>query len=271
VPVPVPCPAVPWQCHPLAQGQLLWFPAGHFSPGTANSAKGFQSRAARKPGPGRLLARARHPSGKGAAGKGHQAGDRALSLGSLGQAKAAGVQPLPRRQRCGGEQSPQIVLRWPRYWYGNFLHQSLTAHGSLPLVQLLGAAWGSSIAQGQALSFPAGWGLERGAVPSLGLHPQRHPRAAGCLAASQHPRLMAAARLVEVVVWALGGLARSDVSRWDLCLLPGVALGGSPVSLDPTPPTQRSCGSDIPARPLLLHTRQRAREGSPSWGKQQET
>lgn len=45
--------------------------------------------------------------GTRATGKGHQAWDRALSLC---QAKAAGVQPLPCHQRCGGEQSPQILL-----------------------------------------------------------------------------------------------------------------------------------------------------------------
>lgn len=64
-------------------------------------------------------------------------------------------------------------------------------------------------------------------MPSQGLHPWGCPIAVGHLAASQHPWLMARAQLVEEVLLAWSGLAWTDVTQRDPCLLPNVAFGWS--------------------------------------------
>lgn len=106
-------------------------------------------------------------------------------------------------------------------------------------------------------------------MPSLGLHIRGHPGAVGCLAASQHPWLMAGAQLVEVVLLALGGLAWTDAIQQDPCLLLSVAFGESHVliRLDPAPPSQSSYGSDIPAASSHHTTVAACQGGQPQLGK----
>lgn len=254
VPLHVPCPAVPWQCHPEAQRQVLTLPAGPFGPGTANSAKD-------SPAPSCLQTWrchwSRRAAGTGAAGKGHQAGDGALYLG---QAKAAEVQPLPHHQRHGGEQSPQILL-----------HVAVISVRKLP-PSIINHTW--LPARGTALGAPP--------LPRDGHRASRW--SAGPCPAWAHPP-WAIPELWDAW-WHLGVLGKMAGAQvvevalpWfstDRCEAVGslLAFGGSHGldPPDPTPPTQSFCGSDIPVWPLLLHKqRQRAREGSPGRGKQQET
>lgn len=179
VPLPVPCPAIPWLCHPEAQRQALMLPARHFGPGTAYSAKNF-------PAPRCLQTWhchwSRQAAGMGATGKGHQAGNRALSLG---QAEAAGEQPLPRHWRCEGEQSPQTLLLHVAVIWVWKLPPSIINHAWLP-------ARGTALAQlpcpGVGAELPSSMqGWSRGPCPAQVCTPRAIPEMWDGLAASQHP------------------------------------------------------------------------------------
>lgn len=174
-----PLPSRPLAVPPEAQRQAMMLPARHFGPGTAYSAKSF-------PAPHCLQTwhchRSQQAAGMGATRKGHQAGNRALSLG---QAEAAGVQPLPRHRRCEGEQSLQTLL----------LHVAVISVRKLP-PSIINHAWlparGTALAQlpcpGVGAELPSSMrGWSGGPCPAQVCTPRAIPEMWDGLAASRHP------------------------------------------------------------------------------------
>lgn len=145
-------------------------PASHFGPGMANSSKGFPAPCCLQTWCCRWSQQAAG-TGTGATGKGHEAGDRALSLC---QAKTAKVQPLPRHQQHGGEQSPQILLHMAVISVRK-LPPSIINHAWLPAH---GAALGQLPRPGAGAEIPcsmrgwsegpcSAWPCTPGAIPEL--------------------------------------------------------------------------------------------------------